>query len=142
MEVFKNLYGIDVLPREFLEFAGTGEANFLGSVAKKYSLPFDATSAKAAFFELYLERCASPSTNIAYEGKQHNSYVCYLDVCVCMVVVVVVVCACSLAVGRDADQKFLFQLAERYGGQVRTYDEQPSSFGHADDPPPLLFSYA
>jgi hypothetical protein len=24
----------------------------------------------------------------------------------------------SLAVGRDSDQRFLFQLAERYGGQV------------------------
>lgn len=70
-KVMKQLYDLDVAPEEFIPFMvrricclhttativlqGTGEANFLGGVARKYNKPFDADQAKRAFFDLYLQ---------------------------------------------------------------------------------------
>lgn len=40
--------------------AGTGEANFLGGVARKYGAPFEVESCKAKFFEVYMGKYAVP----------------------------------------------------------------------------------
>ncbi len=44
--MFRQLYGIAVTEEEFVPFMGTGEANFLGGVARKHGLPFDVDKAK------------------------------------------------------------------------------------------------
>jgi hypothetical protein len=47
VEVFRQLYSAQVTEDDFLQFMGTGEANFLGGVARKYSLSrFDVVDAK------------------------------------------------------------------------------------------------
>ena len=51
-----------------MPFVGTGEANFLGGVARKYGAPFDVDVAKKRFFERYLEAASQPATNIGYAG--------------------------------------------------------------------------
>ena len=42
----RELYGLEVDPDEFKQFTGTGEANFLGGVARKYGAPFELESCK------------------------------------------------------------------------------------------------
>ena len=39
---------------------GTGEANFLGGVARKYGAPFEVESCKKRFFEIYLSKYCVP----------------------------------------------------------------------------------
>lgn len=52
--VFKQFYDICVEPDDFAPFTGTGEAAFLGSMAKLQGVSaFDADEAKKQFFELY-----------------------------------------------------------------------------------------
>lgn len=65
----KELYGLSVTSEEFVPFVGTGEANFLGGVARKYKAPFDADTTKRRFFEIYLEEATKPSCRIGYSGE-------------------------------------------------------------------------
>ena len=54
VELFKEL-GFEVTEEDFIPFMGTGEANFLGGVARKFGIPdWDVTKAKARFFEIYI----------------------------------------------------------------------------------------
>lgn len=54
VELFKEL-GFEVTEEDFIPFMGTGEANFLGGVARKFGVPdWDVTKAKARFFEIYI----------------------------------------------------------------------------------------
>lgn len=69
-EVMKELYGLDVSPDEFLEFTGTGEANFLGGVARKYGAAFEVESCKEKFFEIYLNKYAVAGSGIGCEGAK------------------------------------------------------------------------
>ena len=52
-----------------MPFAGTGEANFLGGVARKYGADFDTAAAKKRFFELYLVKASDPNFKIGYPGR-------------------------------------------------------------------------
>lgn len=47
--------GYSVRPEDFQPFVGTGEDHFLGGVAEKYRLPFDAKHDKARTYAIYLE---------------------------------------------------------------------------------------
>lgn len=69
-EVMSALYGLDVSPDEFIPFTGTGEANFLGGVARKYGAPFEVESCKAKFFEIYMAKYAVPGAGIGYKGAR------------------------------------------------------------------------
>lgn len=44
----------------FFLLQGTGEANFLGGVARKYGAPFEVESCKRRFFEIYLSKYCVP----------------------------------------------------------------------------------
>ncbi len=72
MTVFKELYDKDVTEDDFIPFMGTGEANFLGGVANKYGLPFDVATAKAKFFEVYINKYARPGAGIGFKGEQQR----------------------------------------------------------------------
>eukprot|EP00898_Chlorokybus_atmophyticus_P009221 jgi/Chlat1/92/Chrsp1S03080 len=68
VEVFREL-GYEVTQEDFIPFAGTGEANFLGGVAKVYNVPsFDPEKAKQRFFELYISKYAQPGAGIGFSG--------------------------------------------------------------------------
>ena len=69
---------MEARPEDFIPFTGTGEANFLGGVARKYGVGdrFDVNTAKARFVELYLVEAARPETRIAYPGQCKCSSVC------------------------------------------------------------------
>jgi len=71
VRVLRELYGVEASSDDFLEFTGTGEANFLGGVAQKFGVGdrFDVATAKARFVELYLVEAARPETRIAYPGQ-------------------------------------------------------------------------
>ena len=69
-EVMKELYDLDVSPEEFAPFTGTGEANFLGGVARKYGAPFEVESCKEKFFEIYMSKYAVPGAGIGYKGAR------------------------------------------------------------------------
>jgi beta-phosphoglucomutase-like phosphatase (HAD superfamily) len=69
-EVMSALYGLDVSPDEFIPFTGTGEANFLGGVARKYGAPFEVESCKEKFFEIYMAKYAVPGAGIGYNGAR------------------------------------------------------------------------
>ncbi|KAL3690719.1 hypothetical protein R1sor_004370 [Riccia sorocarpa] len=60
--------GVAVTAEDFIPFMGTGEANFLGGVARKYGLDFDADSYKKRFFEIYIEKYAQPNSGLGYPG--------------------------------------------------------------------------
>jgi HAD superfamily hydrolase (TIGR01509 family) len=47
--------GYPVRANDFNPFVGTGEDHFLGGVAEKYGLPFDASHDKARTYAIYLE---------------------------------------------------------------------------------------
>eukprot|EP01023_Acetabularia_acetabulum_P019013 TRINITY_DN1961_c0_g3_i1.p1 TRINITY_DN1961_c0_g3~~TRINITY_DN1961_c0_g3_i1.p1 ORF type:complete len:290 (+),score=58.66 TRINITY_DN1961_c0_g3_i1:30-872(+) len=68
VKLFKELYNMDVEQEEFLPFAGTGEVNFLGEVAKLYNLPFQGEPEKQRFFEIYIDTYARPGAGIGYTG--------------------------------------------------------------------------
>jgi beta-phosphoglucomutase len=53
--MFAELYGTTVNPAEFAPFIGTGEANYLGGVAKAHGLQIDIAAAKKRTYELYFE---------------------------------------------------------------------------------------
>uniref|UniRef100_A0A0E0KCW1 Thioredoxin-like fold domain-containing protein n=1 Tax=Oryza punctata TaxID=4537 RepID=A0A0E0KCW1_ORYPU len=61
--------GVDVAVDDFVPYMGTGEANFLGGVAKlKGVRDFNAESAKKRFFEIYLDKYAKPNAGIGFPG--------------------------------------------------------------------------
>uniref|UniRef100_A0A0D9VTA1 Thioredoxin domain-containing protein n=1 Tax=Leersia perrieri TaxID=77586 RepID=A0A0D9VTA1_9ORYZ len=61
--------GVDVTGDDFVPYMGTGEANFLGGVAKlKGVKDFNADSAKKRFFEIYLDKYAKPNAGIGFPG--------------------------------------------------------------------------
>uniref|UniRef100_A0A0E0NU55 Thioredoxin domain-containing protein n=1 Tax=Oryza rufipogon TaxID=4529 RepID=A0A0E0NU55_ORYRU len=61
--------GVDVTGDDFVPYMGTGEANFLGGVAKlKGVKDFNAESAKKRFFEIYLDKYAKPNAGIGFPG--------------------------------------------------------------------------
>ncbi|CAA6668888.1 unnamed protein product [Spirodela intermedia] len=61
--------GVPVTTEDFVPFMGTGEANFLGGVAKlKDVAGFDPDAAKKRFFEIYLEKYAKPESGIGFPG--------------------------------------------------------------------------
>ena len=72
--MFKRLYGVEVAPDEFIPFLGMGEAFFLGGVAKKRGLDFDAEVAKQMFFDIYISTYAAKG-GINYPGTclSHSS---------------------------------------------------------------------
>ncbi len=75
-EVMKELYNLDVSPDEFIPYTGTGEANFLGGVARKYNAPFEVESCKEKFFEIYMEKYAVPGAGIGYPGAKELVAAC------------------------------------------------------------------
>ena len=75
-EVMKELYNLDVNPDEFIPYTGTGEANFLGGVARKYNAPFEVESCKAKFFEIYMAKYAVPGAGIGYNGARELVQAC------------------------------------------------------------------
>jgi len=75
-EVMAELYGLDVSPEEFIPFTGTGEANFLGGVARKFGAPFEVESCKAKFFEIYMAKYAVPGAGIGYTGARELVEAC------------------------------------------------------------------
>uniref|UniRef100_A0A0D6R229 Uncharacterized protein n=1 Tax=Araucaria cunninghamii TaxID=56994 RepID=A0A0D6R229_ARACU len=61
--------GVQVTPDDFIPFMGTGEANFLGGVAKvKGVKDFDPRVAKELFYEIYLKKYARPNSGLGYPG--------------------------------------------------------------------------
>lgn len=75
-EVMKELYNLDVSPDEFIPFTGTGEANFLGGVARKFNAPFEVDSCKSKFFEIYMKKYAVPGAGIGYQGARELVEAC------------------------------------------------------------------
>ena len=70
------LYDITVSPDEFKPYTGTGEANFLGGVARKFGAPFEVESCKAKFFEIYMEKYATPGAGIGEKGAKELVAAC------------------------------------------------------------------
>nr|XP_051181491.1 protein SUPPRESSOR OF QUENCHING 1, chloroplastic isoform X2 [Lolium perenne] len=61
--------GVDVSVEDFIPFTGTGEANFLGGVARvKGVKDFNTENAKKRFFEIYLNKYAKPDSGIGFPG--------------------------------------------------------------------------
>jgi hypothetical protein len=77
MELFKEL-GFEVTEEDFIPFMGTGEANFLGGVARKFEVPdWDVTKAKARFFEIYIGKVRSIAASLEDLGHlSHRSHCC------------------------------------------------------------------
>ncbi|KAL4547533.1 hypothetical protein Ndes2526B_g06777 [Nannochloris sp. 'desiccata'] len=75
-EVMKELYSLDVSPDEFIPYTGTGEANFLGGVARKYGAPFEVEACKEKFFEIYMRKYAIPGAGIGYPGAKELVAAC------------------------------------------------------------------
>ncbi|KAL5209961.1 hypothetical protein ABZP36_005584 [Zizania latifolia] len=68
VDVFAEM-GVDVTVDDFVPFMGTGEANFLGGVARvKGVKDFNPESAKKRFFEIYLDKYAKPNSGIGFPG--------------------------------------------------------------------------
>ncbi|XP_015690862.1 protein SUPPRESSOR OF QUENCHING 1, chloroplastic [Oryza brachyantha] len=68
VDVFAEM-GVDVTVDDFVPFMGTGEANFLGGVARvKGVKDFNTESAKKRFFEIYLDKYAKPNSGIGFPG--------------------------------------------------------------------------
>ncbi|KAI5075738.1 hypothetical protein GOP47_0009814 [Adiantum capillus-veneris] len=61
--------GVQVTEADFFPFMGTGEANFLGGVAKVHGVKdFDVSTAKSRFFQIYLEKYAKPNSGLGFPG--------------------------------------------------------------------------
>jgi hypothetical protein len=77
VELFKEL-GFEVTEDDFIPFMGTGEANFLGGVARKFGVPdWDVTKAKARFFEIYIGKVRSAAASLEdLTNLSHRSYRC------------------------------------------------------------------
>ncbi|KAG8096239.1 hypothetical protein GUJ93_ZPchr0013g36769 [Zizania palustris] len=68
VDVFAEM-GVDVTVDDFVPFMGTGEANFLGGVARVKGVKnFNPESAKKRFFEIYLDKYAKPNSGIGFPG--------------------------------------------------------------------------
>ncbi|CAN6313015.1 unnamed protein product [Urochloa humidicola] len=68
VDVFAEM-GVEVTVDDFVPFMGTGEANFLGGVARvKGVKDFNPESAKKRFFEIYLDKYAKPNSGIGFPG--------------------------------------------------------------------------
>nr|CAB3496124.1 unnamed protein product [Digitaria exilis] len=68
VDVFAEM-GVSVSVDDFVPFMGTGEANFLGGVARvKEVKDFNPETAKKRFFEIYLEKYAKPNSGIGFPG--------------------------------------------------------------------------
>ncbi|CAM0872915.1 unnamed protein product [Alopecurus aequalis] len=68
VDVFAEM-GVDVTVDDFIPFTGTGEANFLGGVARvKGVKDFNPENAKKRFFEIYLNQYAKPNSGIGFPG--------------------------------------------------------------------------
>ncbi|GJN31278.1 hypothetical protein PR202_gb19660 [Eleusine coracana subsp. coracana] len=68
VDVFAEM-GVEVTVDDFVPFMGTGEANFLGGVARvKGVKDFDPESVKKRFFEIYLDKYAKPNSGIGFPG--------------------------------------------------------------------------
>uniref|UniRef100_A0ACD5XKX1 Uncharacterized protein n=1 Tax=Avena sativa TaxID=4498 RepID=A0ACD5XKX1_AVESA len=68
VDVFAEM-GVDVTVDDFIPFTGTGEANFLGGVARvKGVKDFNTEDAKKRFFEIYLNKYAKPNSGIGFPG--------------------------------------------------------------------------
>ncbi|MFP4052310.1 MAG: HAD family hydrolase [Phycisphaerae bacterium] len=53
--MFRETYGIDVPPEDFLPFVGAGENRYIGGPAEKHGLSIDIETDKARTYQLYLE---------------------------------------------------------------------------------------
>jgi len=68
VDVFAEM-GVEVTVDDFVPFMGTGEANFLGGVARvKGVKDFNPEIAKKRFFEIYLDKYAKPNSGIGFPG--------------------------------------------------------------------------
>ncbi|XP_042422545.1 protein SUPPRESSOR OF QUENCHING 1, chloroplastic-like [Zingiber officinale] len=68
VDVFADM-GVSVTTDDFIPFMGTGEANFLGGVARVKGVKgFDPEAAKKRFFEIYLAKYAKPEAGIGFPG--------------------------------------------------------------------------
>ncbi|XP_021320322.1 NHL repeat-containing protein 2 isoform X3 [Sorghum bicolor] len=68
VDVFAEM-GVEVTVDDFVPFMGTGEANFLGGVARAKGVKgFNPESAKKRFFEIYLDKYAKPNSGIGFPG--------------------------------------------------------------------------
>ncbi|KQK21966.1 hypothetical protein BRADI_1g64267v3 [Brachypodium distachyon] len=68
VDVFAEM-GVEATVDDFIPFMGTGEANFLGGVARvKEVKDFNPESAKKRFFEIYLDKYAKPNSGIGFPG--------------------------------------------------------------------------
>ncbi|KAJ1297421.1 hypothetical protein BS78_01G374800 [Paspalum vaginatum] len=68
VDVFAEM-GVEVTVDDFVPFMGTGEANFLGGVARMKGVKdFNPESAKRRFFEIYLDKYAKPNSGIGFPG--------------------------------------------------------------------------
>ncbi|KAG8063634.1 hypothetical protein GUJ93_ZPchr0003g17480 [Zizania palustris] len=68
VDVFAEM-GVEVTGDDFVPYMGTGEANFLGGVARvKGVKDFNPESAKKRFFEIYLDKYAKPNSGIGFPG--------------------------------------------------------------------------
>ncbi|NQU39259.1 MAG: HAD-IA family hydrolase [Lentisphaerae bacterium] len=55
IEMFRRRYGIEVQPKEFLPFVGTGETRYLGGVAEAHGVTLQMPEDKVFTYEMYLE---------------------------------------------------------------------------------------
>jgi len=53
--MFRERYGLAVLPEDFVPFVGAGENRYLSGVAEKYGIRLDLESDKRRTYEIYLE---------------------------------------------------------------------------------------
>ncbi|XP_059063416.1 protein SUPPRESSOR OF QUENCHING 1, chloroplastic isoform X2 [Cryptomeria japonica] len=69
VDVFLEM-GVEVTQEDFIPFMGTGEANFLGGVAKLKGVKnFDPVATKQRFYEIYLANYAKPNLGLGYPGS-------------------------------------------------------------------------
>ncbi|KAH7676395.1 HAD hydrolase subfamily IA protein [Dioscorea alata] len=68
VDVFADI-GVEVEAEDFMPFVGTGDANFLGSVARLKGVEeFDTVTAKKRFYEIYINKYAKPNSGIGFPG--------------------------------------------------------------------------
>ncbi|XP_024359630.1 protein SUPPRESSOR OF QUENCHING 1, chloroplastic [Physcomitrium patens] len=68
VELFAEM-GYIVDDKDFIPFMGTGDANFLGGVARKYGIKdFDTASAKKRYYQIYIGKFATPNSGLGYPG--------------------------------------------------------------------------
>ena len=61
---------LQVAPEAFIPYAGTGEATFLNSIAKDFSVEgYDPERTRKMFLELAIERLNQGPSEVSYEGE-------------------------------------------------------------------------